>query len=107
MHSRYGMKSGEQMVDRISEDEMYRRSAQLMEADINDELVALEPNQGLCFGFNSVATDIWRKLEQPRSFGDLRKELLAEYEVSEEQCTSDLRDLLEQMREARLIEAVR
>jgi hypothetical protein len=90
-----------------AENEIYRRSAQLMEADINDELVALEPNQGLCFGFNSVATDIWRKLEEPRSFGDLRSELLAEYDVSEEQCTIDLRDLLEQMREARLIEPVR
>ncbi|MGE5064349.1 MAG: PqqD family protein [Myxococcales bacterium] len=95
------------MVEQIPEDETYRRSAQLMEADINDELVALEPNQGLCFGFNSVATDIWRKLEQPRTFGDLKRELLAEYEVSEEQCTSDLRDLLEQMSEARLIEPVR
>ena len=95
------------MVEQIPEDETYRRSAQLMEADINDELVALEPNQGLCFGFNSVATDIWRKLEQPRTFGDLKIELLAEYEVSEEQCTSDLRDLLEQMSEARLIEPVR
>ena len=90
-----------------AENEIYRRSAQLMEADINDELVALEPNKGLCFGFNSVATDIWRKLEEPRSFGDLRSELLAEYDVSEEQCTIDLRDLLEQMREARLIEPVR
>ena len=90
-----------------AENEIYRRSAQLMEADINDELVALEPNQGLCFGFNSIATDIWRKLEEPRSFGDLRSELLAEYDVSEEQCTTDLRDLLEQMREARLIEPVR
>ncbi|HEX4801726.1 MAG TPA: PqqD family protein [Sphingomicrobium sp.] len=95
------------MVEQIPEDETYRRSAQLMEAEINDELVALEPNQGLCFGFNSVATDIWRKLEQPRTFGDLKRELLAEYEVSEEQCTSDLRDLLEQMSEARLIEPVR
>ena len=95
------------MADKNPENEVYRRSADLMEADINDELVALEPNQGLCFGFNSVATDIWRKLEQPRSFADLKSELLAEYEVSEEQCTSDLCDLLEQMREARLIEAVR
>jgi hypothetical protein len=95
------------MVDPIPGNEMYRRSAQLMEADINDELVALEPSQGLCFGFNSVATEIWRKLEQPRSFGELKSELLAEYDVSDEQCTSDLREVLEQMREARLIEPVR
>ena len=83
-----------------------RRSAELMEADINDELVALEPNQGTCFGFNSVATDIWRKLEQPMSFGDLKSQLLDEYDVSEEQCAQDLSALLDQMSDAQLIERV-
>jgi ornithine carbamoyltransferase len=95
------------MTNGNPENEMYRRSARLLEAEINDELVALEPNQGACFGFNSVATDVWRKLEQPRSFAELRNALLAEYDVSEEQCTGELRELLEQMREARLIEPIR
>ena len=85
---------------------IYRRSAQLMEAEINDELVALEPNQGTCFGFNSVATDVWRKLERPQSFSELKSQLIEEYDVSDDQCSADLRDLLDQMREARLIEAV-
>jgi len=94
------------MTNGNAENEVYRRAAQLLEADINDELVALEPNQGTCFGFNSVATDVWRKLEHPRSFAELKSALLAEYDVSEEQCAGELRELLEQMREARLIEAV-
>jgi hypothetical protein len=94
------------MTNGNPESEIYRRSAQLLEAEINDELVALEPNQGTCFGFNSVATDVWRRLEQPRSFAELKNALLAEYDVSEEQCSGELRELLEQMREARLIEAV-
>lgn len=94
------------MTNGNPESEIYRRTAQLLEADINDELVALEPDQGTCFGFNSVATDVWRKLEQPRSFAELKSALLDEYDVSEEQCAGELRELLEQMREARLIEAV-
>jgi len=94
------------MTNGYPESEIYRRSAQLLEAEINDELVALEPNQGTCFGFNSVATDVWRRLEQPRSFAELKNALLADYDVSEEQCSVELRELLEQMREARLIEAV-
>jgi hypothetical protein len=76
---------------------MYRRVAELLEADINDELVALEPSQGVCFGFNSVARDIWRKLERPRSFNELRTELLAEYDVTDEQCTIELRALLDDL----------
>lgn len=85
---------------------VYRRSAELMEAEINDELVALEPNKGTCFGFNAVATDVWRKLEQPLSFGELKNQLLDEYDVSEEECAQDLSALLDQMRNAQLIERV-
>jgi hypothetical protein len=84
--------------------ETYRRAVELLEADINDELVALEPSKGACFGFNSVAKDVWRKLERPRTFEELRNELLSEYEVSEDQCTEELRGLLEDMSRANLIE---
>ena len=37
------------------EDTSYRRATQLLEAGIGDELVALDPDQGSCFGFNGVA----------------------------------------------------
>lgn len=84
--------------------EAYRRAVELLEADINDELVALEPAKGACFGFNSVAKDVWRKLDRPRTFDELRDELLSEYEVSEDQCTEELRGLLDDMSRANLIE---
>jgi hypothetical protein len=88
------------------ENEMYRRTAQLLEADIANELVALDPEQGQCFGFNEVATDVWRKLERPRTFAELKEELLVEYDVSDEECANDLRALLSQMRAASLIDRV-
>jgi hypothetical protein len=47
-----------------------------MEAELGDELVALDPNAGECFGFNSVATSVWRNLEQPKRFEQLRDALL-------------------------------
>jgi hypothetical protein len=34
---------------------VYRRALTLMEADIGDELVALDATAGNCFGFNQVA----------------------------------------------------
>ena len=85
---------------------IYRRAAELLEADINDELVALEPNQGACFGFNAVARDVWRKLEQPLTFDQLRGQLLAEYDVSEQQCNDDLRNVLSDMTRLKLIEEI-
>ena len=84
--------------------ETYRRTVELLEADVSDELVALDPDKGSCFGFNAVAKDVWRKLERPRSFEELRNELLDEYVVAEDQCTNELRDLLKQMSDSKLIE---
>ena len=65
-----------------------------MQAELGDELVALDPDAGQCFGFNSVAASVWRYLDQPRSFEDLRDGLLEEYEVEAEQCARELRELL-------------
>jgi len=76
---------------------MYKRAIDLMEAELGDELVALDPNAGECFGFNSVATSVWRELAEPKSFEQLRDVLLEEYEVSGEQCTSELEELLDDL----------
>ena len=66
-----------------------------MEADIGDELVALDPEAGKCFGFNSVATTVWHILERPRSFEEIRAILLDQYDVNAGQCSSELRQLLD------------
>lgn len=73
----------------------YHRAIELLEADIDDEMVALEPRKGSCFGFNSVATTVWRYLAVPRTADELKAHLLAEYEVGEESCETELRELLD------------
>jgi hypothetical protein len=60
-------------------------------------LVALDPQAGSCFGFNDVAAWVWRRLERPATFDQLRDELLGAYEVSEEQCSAELSELLDAM----------
>ena len=73
---------------------LYQRATTLLEAELGEELVALDADAGVCFGFNEVAATVWRRLEQPRSFEELRQALLAEYEVTSEQCTEELDALL-------------
>lgn len=84
-------------------DRTYHRLVELLEAEISDEMVALEPDLGQCFGFNSVAKDVWRALEKPTSFAELRAQLLAEYDVPEEQCGRELQALLDEMVKVKLI----
>ena len=82
----------------------YRRAIEMMEADIGTELVALDMEEGRTFGFNEVAADVWRNLAEPKSFDQLRDELLREYDVSVERCTQDLQDLLNEMIAQGLVE---
>ena len=83
----------------------YRRTADLMEAQLDDELVALDPIAGKCLGFNSVAAFVWRQLEVPKNFNELQEALLREYEVEPRQCASELKHLLDDLCARRLVTA--
>lgn len=72
----------------------YSRAVTLLEAEIDSELVALDEAGGQCFGFNEVATDVWRLLHKPRSFHEIRAALLEAYEVDPVQCSEELEELL-------------
>ena len=82
---------------------LYERSTELLEANLGDELVALDAEGGNCFGFNSVATFVWRQLETPKTLAELRDKLLAEYDVSTNQCSEELQELLDGLIEKRLV----
>lgn len=77
--------------------EVFRRATKLMEANVADDIVALDPEMGLCFSFNEVAADVWRFLSAPRSFEELKAHLLARYDVDESECSAQLRELLSDM----------
>ncbi len=68
-----------------------------MEAEFGDELVALDPAAGECFGFNGVASTIWRLLERPSTAAELKQSLLLEYDVDPAQCEAELGDLLDDL----------
>jgi hypothetical protein len=76
-----------------------------MESPLGDELVGLHVDQGACYGFNPTAARVWQLLEQPRTVSDLREHLLAEYQVDEETCDRELRALLKQFEDHRLVAA--
>jgi PqqD family protein of HPr-rel-A system len=84
---------------------MYERTAQLLEAEVADELLALDAEAGECFAFNEVAASIWRHLEQPASKDALREKLLDEYDVSPDQCDKELTAFLEVLTQRGLIRA--
>jgi hypothetical protein len=76
---------------------IYQRAKQLMEAELGDELVALDPVGGECFGFNDVAATIWRLLDVPSTVAELTRSLTSAYAVDAAQCALEVDALLAQM----------
>lgn len=81
-----------------------RRSIELMEAELDDEIVGLDLEQGTCFGFNATATTVWKQLEQPSTRSALLDALLQEYDVERPACEAELDLLLADLTERGMIE---
>ena len=74
------------------------RDGGLIEAEVDGELIGLEVDKGLCYGFNGTATRIWALIEEPKRLSELEARLLEEYDVDPETCARELRALLEELR---------
>jgi hypothetical protein len=77
-----------------------------IEAEIDDEVVALSIEQGTCYGMNRVGSRIWNLLTKPIRISDLCATLLAAYRVEREVCERQVLDLLEELRAEGLIATV-
>ena len=82
---------------------IYERARELMEAELGDELVALDPVGGECFGFNPVASTVWQLLDTPSSAADLQQSLMEEYDVDAAQCRAELDQLLSDLLDRGLV----
>ena len=85
-------------------DPLVQRSGRLIEAEIDEELIGLDVEQGTCFGFNATATRVWALIETPKRFSELRDALLAEYDVDAATCEAELRSLLAELEADGLVE---
>jgi hypothetical protein len=70
----------------------------LVEAEVNDEVLALSVEQGTCYGMNRVGSRIWQLIAKPIRISDLCAALLAQYKVDPDICEYQVIDLLEELR---------
>ena len=88
----------------MTEELTVSRRAELVEAEVDGELVALHVHEGTCYGFNATATRVWNLIERPKTVAELRDALLGEFEVDPETCERQLMDLLRDLESDGLIE---
>ena len=88
----------------LSSASVVARSNGFIEAAIDNEVVALNIEQGSCYGLNQVGSRIWGLLEKPVCIGDLCATLVTEYKVDTNVCKQQVLDLLEELHDEGMIE---
>jgi hypothetical protein len=73
-------------------------------SELDGESVILSLENGVYYGLDEVGAFIWERVQEPVEVSHLIDVVLAEYDVSREQCTKDVLNLLEELRENGLID---
>ena len=74
--------------------EKYRRNEQILDGELDNNQVMLHLEKGKYFGLNPVGKRIWELIEEPMSFLDIIQSLMSEFDVTEKQCTGEVRAFL-------------
>lgn len=94
------------MISDISLTSVIVQNASHLFADISGEVVLLNVALGEYFGFNEVASDVWRRLSAPVQVADLCAALSSEYEIESSVIEQDVQTLLAQLADKGLIEVL-
>ena len=74
---------------------------------LQEEAVLLNLDSGLYFGLDPIGTRIWNLLAEDQSLPQIVSTIMAEYEVDNEQCKSDLLTLLGDLEAQGLVAVMR
>ena len=80
--------------------------SEVLESDLDGEIIALDMDQGQCYGFNSSASSIWRLLKAPTSASKICFDLANEFNIEKQQCEPAVLKLLNEMNDQGLISIV-
>jgi len=89
----------------INDNSLIRVTGEQVTADLADEeVVILNLKDKVYYGLNPIGGHVWKLVQEPKTFREIRDTLLQEYDVEPEVCTRDLLALLSEMQERGLIE---
>jgi hypothetical protein len=77
-----------------------------LSTEIDGESVILHMEQGKYYGFNEVGTRVWDLTQEPHRLEEIYRAILESYDVDEERCRSDVRELIAELIEMDLVQTV-
>jgi hypothetical protein len=90
----------------LSGDTLVRRTATIVFAELDDELLAVDAPRGFLYSLNASGAQIWSALSEPATVHDLCARLLAVYDVDDATCRRTVIALLDRMCDEGLVEIV-
>lgn len=84
--------------------EKYIRNEDNLASKIHDEIVMVNITQGNYFGLNSVGSDIWELLDEPRTIDEICSLLMNEYEIDLKSCKEQVSEFISSMEKEKLID---
>jgi len=85
---------------------LVRRADAVLEGNVDDNLVVLQPANGEFAGLAGTAVRIWELIERPITLGEVIDTLAAEYGVPRSECAPEVVQCLEGLRVKQLVETV-
>lgn len=87
----------------ITLDTVVARAEGFSTAQVQDDLMMLNVEQGAYYSLDPIGAEIWKLLEQPAAVRDVVELLQKKYDVSALQCQADVQAFLEEMQKNGMI----
>lgn len=87
----------------LNSNTLIARNKGILANRVGDEVVMMDMEKGKYFGVNKTGSYIWQLLEQPATLGELCERLVADFGISTEQCTTEVKAFVEQMQKEEII----
>jgi hypothetical protein len=82
---------------KIENDSIIRVNPDVLTTLVDDELGMMNVESGFYYTLSPVGKEIWDIIGREKSFETLKRTLMKQYKVSEEQCHREVLELLESM----------
>jgi Coenzyme PQQ synthesis protein D (PqqD) len=88
----------------ISQNAIVSVSQDQVSSDLAGESVILNLKNGTYYGLNELGSVIWEFIQEPKTVADICANILQDYEVDAETCSSSVQALLVDLVDAQLVE---
>jgi hypothetical protein len=92
-------------MSQISPNSVVQRATRILFSRVDDQMLAVDAEEGECYSLNETASAVWTMLERPVTVNVIVEKLCADYAVDPATCTADLVELLEALCDAKLVKA--